>query len=97
MPPRNSKRIAEGTRSPQKRGKTATGCASQPVLIDELQPELPIRTSHRKALIAAATQATKDAPFESQLRDAIPEATIQPPAEGSRAATEATTCKGAMD
>ncbi|KAI0568928.1 hypothetical protein Alg130_11872, partial [Pyrenophora tritici-repentis] len=34
--------------------------------------------------------ATEDAPFESQLRDAILEATIQPLAKGSRAATEAT-------
>ncbi|KAG9375693.1 hypothetical protein A1F94_013749 [Pyrenophora tritici-repentis] len=58
--------------------------------MDDSQPELSIRTSPRKALAAAASQATEDAPFESQLRDAIPEATIQPPAEGSRAATEAT-------
>ncbi|CAN9330964.1 unnamed protein product [Alternaria alternata] len=91
MPPRNSKRVAEGTRSLQKRAKTAKSSASQPTLIDDSQPELPIRTSPRKALIAVASQATEDAPFESQLRDAIPEDTIQPPAEGSRAATEATT------
>ena len=63
---------------------------SQPILMEDSQPELPIRTSPRKALAAAASQATEDAPFESQLRNAIPEATIQPPAEGSRAATEAT-------
>lgn len=104
MPPRNltrvtkGKRVAKGTCGPQKRAKTAKGSASQPIsvddsqpiLVDDLQPELPIRTSPRKALVAAASQATEDAPFESQLRDAIPEDSIQPPAEGSRAATEAT-------
>jgi hypothetical protein len=61
------------------------------VLVDESHPKLPICTLPRKVLIAAASQATEDAPFESQLRDAIPEATIQLLAEGSRAATEATT------
>ncbi|KAG9377839.1 Dimer-Tnp-hAT domain containing protein [Pyrenophora tritici-repentis] len=92
MPLRNLKRAAEGTPAPRphKRAKTAKGSASQPILMDDSQPELSIRTSPRKALAAAASQATEDAPFESQLRDAIPEATIQPPAEGSRAATEAT-------
>ncbi len=55
-----------------------------------MQPELLIRTSPRRALVAAASQATGDAPFESQLRDAIPDDSIQPPAESSRAATEAT-------
>ncbi len=93
MPPRNPKRVAEctcGPHSPRKRAKTAKGSASQPILMEDSQPELPIRTSPRKALAAAASQATEDAPFESQLRDAIPEDSIQPPAEGSRAATEAT-------
>jgi hypothetical protein len=104
MPPRNLKRVAEGKRvakgtyGPQKRAKTAEGSASQPflvddshpILVDDLQPELPICTSPRKALVAAANQAPKDAPFESQLRDAILEDSIQPLAEGSRAATEAT-------
>jgi hypothetical protein len=98
MPPRNSKCVAEGTCGPQKRAKTAEGSASQPFLVNDshpisvndLQPELPIRTSPRKALVATASQATEDAPFESQLRDAVPEDSIQPPAEGSRAATEAT-------
>ncbi|KAG9384373.1 Dimer-Tnp-hAT domain containing protein [Pyrenophora tritici-repentis] len=84
MPLRNLKRAAEGTPAPPpKRAKTAKGSASQPILMDDSQPELSIRTS-------PPSQATEDAPFESQLRDAIPEATIQPPAEGSRAATEAT-------
>ncbi|KAG9379739.1 Dimer Tnp hAT domain containing protein [Pyrenophora tritici-repentis] len=84
MPLRNLKRAAEGTPAPRphKRAKTAKGSASQPILMDDSQPELSIRTSPRKALAAAASQATEDAPFESQLRDAIPEATIQPPAEG---------------
>jgi hypothetical protein len=91
MPLRNSKRITENTRSLQKRTKTASGSALQPVLVDESHPKLPICTLPRKVLIAAASQATEDAPFESQLRDAIPEATIQLLAEGSRAATEATT------
>ncbi|CAE7020375.1 hypothetical protein PTTW11_03054 [Pyrenophora teres f. teres] len=93
MPLRNLKRAAKGTPSPHgphKRAKTAKGSASQPILMDDSQSKLSIRTSPRKALAAAASQATEDAPFESQLRDAIPEATIQPPAEGSRAATEAT-------
>jgi hypothetical protein len=70
MPPRNSKHVAEGTRSLQKRAKTASGSASQPVLREESHPKLPIRTLPRKALIAAASQVTEDAPFESQLRDA---------------------------
>ncbi|KAI1672740.1 hypothetical protein L13192_03599 [Pyrenophora tritici-repentis] len=93
MPLRNLKRAAEGTpgpHGPHKRAKTAKGSASQPILMDDSQPELSIRTSPRKALAAAASQATEDAPFESQLRDAILEATIQPLAKGSRAATEAT-------
>ncbi|KAI0578495.1 hypothetical protein TUN199_07894 [Pyrenophora tritici-repentis] len=47
MPLRNLKRVAEGTRGPRgpyKRVKTAKGSAS-----------LPIRTSPRKALVAAAS------------------------------------------
>jgi hypothetical protein len=70
MPPRNSKRVAEGTRGLQKRAKTASGSASQPVLRDESHPELPIRTLPRKALIAAASQVAEDVLFQLQLRDA---------------------------
>jgi hypothetical protein len=70
MPPRNSKHVAEGTRSLQKRAKTASGSASQPVLRDESNPELPIRTLPRKALIAAASQVAEDVLFQLQLRDA---------------------------
>ena len=69
MPPRNltrvtkGKRVAKGTCGPQKRAKTAKGSASQPIsvddsqpiLVDDLQPKLPIRTSPRKALVAAAS------------------------------------------
>jgi hypothetical protein len=91
MPLRNSKRITEGTCSLQKRTKTASGSALQPALADESHPKLPICTLPRKVLIAAASQTTKDARFELQLHDAVPEATIQLPAKGSRAATEATT------
>ncbi|EFQ94690.1 hypothetical protein PTT_07539 [Pyrenophora teres f. teres 0-1] len=56
MPLRNLKRAAEGTSSPYglyKRAKTAKGSASQPILIDDSQSKLSIRTSPRKALAAA--------------------------------------------
>ncbi|KAI2475199.1 hypothetical protein Ptr902_13397 [Pyrenophora tritici-repentis] len=45
---RNLKRAAEGTPSPHgphKRAKTAKGSASQPILMDDSQPKLSIRTS----------------------------------------------------
>jgi hypothetical protein len=48
-----------------------------------------ICTSARKALAVAASQATDEYPFESQLRDLVPEISIVPPTESSRAATEA--------
>ncbi|KAF7574481.1 hypothetical protein TUN199_11740 [Pyrenophora tritici-repentis] len=58
MPLRNLKRAAEGTpgpHGPHKRAKTAKGSASQPILIDDSQPKLSIRTLLRKALAAAAS------------------------------------------
>ncbi|EFQ85975.1 hypothetical protein PTT_18905 [Pyrenophora teres f. teres 0-1] len=50
MPLRNLKRVAKGTYSPFKRAKTAKDSASQPILIDDSQPKLSIRTLLRKAL-----------------------------------------------
>ncbi|KAF1949875.1 hypothetical protein CC80DRAFT_373177, partial [Byssothecium circinans] len=73
---------------PAKRVRTSgRGTASQPVELEESQQQPP-RASPRKALAIAASQATKEHPFESQLRDLLPE---DAPTEPSRAATEATT------
>ncbi|RYN15484.1 hypothetical protein AA0113_g12563 [Alternaria arborescens] len=48
------------------------------------------RAKTAKGSASQPISATEDAPFKSQLRDAILEDSIQPLAEGSRAATEAT-------
>lgn len=88
-PGRRSKRPAAAAASGIP--KRLRGTASQPVIVeDAAPPAIPLRPSPRKALAVAASQATEDTPFESQLLQAIPENEIQPPAEGSKAATEAT-------
>jgi hypothetical protein len=91
MPP---KRAPKRSATPAASGtpKRPRGTATQPIEVDESQSsQLSLRPSPRKALAAAASQASNDAPFESQLRDAVPEVTIVPPLEGSKAATVATT------
>jgi hypothetical protein len=90
-PPRPSRKRTAAASSAAaallKRQKTAEkasgGTASQPIAVDDnTQP-----SSLRQAL-AAVSQATD---FESQVRDAVPEAAIVAPPEGSEAATIATT------
>ncbi|KAF2022489.1 hypothetical protein EK21DRAFT_83274, partial [Setomelanomma holmii] len=69
--------------------------ATQPIeLIDsQLQSsQLPTHPSRRRALLDAAARATEATSFESLLRDAIDD--IEPPTEGSAAATVATTEAG---
>jgi len=83
MPPKAFKRAADRAAASNKRVKVNDNSQSQ--------SELPVRTSPRKALKVAASQATEKAPFESQLRDLLPDNAIDPPTEGSRAATEAST------
>jgi hypothetical protein len=63
----------------------------QPITIEASQPELPVRTSPRKALAIAASQATDERPFETQLLHLLPEVAIAAPADSSKAATEVTT------
>ncbi|RYN15529.1 hypothetical protein AA0113_g12768 [Alternaria arborescens] len=82
MPPKAFKRAADRAAASNKRVKVNNS---------QSQSELPVRTSPRKALEVAASQATEEAPFESQLRDLLPDNAIDPPTEGSRAATEAST------
>ncbi|KAF1937695.1 hypothetical protein EJ02DRAFT_329985, partial [Clathrospora elynae] len=58
-------RQKQGAESPKvapKRTRTAKSSASQPIVIDTLQPELPVRTSPRKALAFAASHATDECP-----------------------------------
>jgi hypothetical protein len=89
MPSIPKKRSAAHRNAPNKRSQLGKGSASQPINVDASQ--LRIRTSPRKALTIAASQATDTHPFESQLRDMIPEGAIALPTEGSGAATEAET------
>ena len=91
MPPVRSKRSAEAHKVAPKRARTAQGTASQPIPIEATQPELPIRTSPRKALAIAVSQATDERPFETQLLHLLPEDAIAAPAESLKAATEAPT------
>ncbi|KAF1957236.1 hypothetical protein CC80DRAFT_547954 [Byssothecium circinans] len=81
-----AKRAAEALKAPVKRARTSgRGTTSQPVKLKELQQQPP-RASPRKALAIAASQATEEHPFESQLRDLLPE---DAPTEPLRAATKA--------
>jgi hypothetical protein len=73
MPPPSKKRGSKSAVVPNKRLKTARGSASQPINIESLQPALSIRTSPQKALAEAASQATDEYPFESQLHNLVPE------------------------
>ena len=82
MPLKASKRAANRVAALNKRVKVNNS---------QSQSELPVRTSPRKALKVAASQATDEAPFESQLRHLLPNNAINPPTKGSRAATEAST------
>jgi hypothetical protein len=91
MAPVRSKRSAEAHKVAPKRTKTAQGTASQPIPIEATPPEIPIRTSPRKALATAASQATDERPFETQLLYLLPENAIAAPTEGSNAATNAPT------
>jgi hypothetical protein len=94
MPPRVSKRV---NRSTDHSADSADGrpSSNKRVRVNRDSP-IPssdrfIRTSPRKALEIAASQATHEAPFESQLLSLLPDTTIDLPPEGSRAATEANT------
>jgi hypothetical protein len=89
MPLNLRKRSAVPRNVPNKRSRVDKGSASQPIHVDASQSR--IRTSPRKALAIAASQATEANPFESQLRDMISEDAIAVPTEGSGAATEAET------
>ena len=63
---------------------------SQAIIVDSSQPPLLFRLSPRKAL--AASQAIEPLTFESELRESQLEEDISPPpANGSKAATVATT------
>jgi hypothetical protein len=83
MPPKASKRAVNRPAASNKRVKVNYNSQSQ--------PELPVRTSPRKALEILASQATDKAPFESQLLILLSDNAIDLPTEGSRAATEAST------
>ncbi|KAI1509635.1 Dimer-Tnp-hAT dimerization containing protein [Pyrenophora tritici-repentis] len=91
MPPVRSKRSAEAHKVAPKRAKTSQGTASQPIPIEATPPEIPIRTSPRKALAIAASQATDERPFERQLLYLLPENAIAAPTKSSNAATNAPT------
>ncbi|KAF1942705.1 hypothetical protein EJ02DRAFT_329822, partial [Clathrospora elynae] len=56
------KRGAEPPKAAPKCARTAKGSASQPIAIEASQPILPVRTSPRKALAIAASQATDERP-----------------------------------
>lgn len=102
--PRGAKRAAGGVERPAKRVRVlrGSGTASQPLELLESQAQPPMgppegieppisRSSPRRVLVAAASQATDERPFESLLRDSMPELAVVAPAEdGSRAATVAT-------
>ena len=82
MPPKAFKCAADRAAASNKRVKVNNS---------QSQSELPVRTSPRKALKVAASQATDEAPFESRLRNLLPDNAINPLTKGSRAATEALT------
>jgi hypothetical protein len=87
-----SKRVAETLNGSQKRSRGSThSTAKQSVAPAESQQQLFQRQSPRKALALAASQATENCLFESQLRDLVPEEAVAAPVEGSNAATEANT------
>jgi hypothetical protein len=74
--------------SKQLRSKGNT--ASQAIIVDSSQPPLTLRLSPRKAL--AASQAIELLTFKSELRKSqLKEDISPPPADGSKAATVATT------
>jgi hypothetical protein len=86
--------------SPLAPSKRSRGTATQPISIEDSQPspsQISLPLSPRRALIIAATQATEDAPFESQLRVILPEEAIVAPAEASEVATVAITEGGDGD
>lgn len=97
---KGTKRSAGLAEQPAKRVRVTrgTGTNTQPLELADTQqsssiisaPKLPQRQSPRKALADAASQATKQHPFESQLLlNAVPNEAIVPPIEGSNAATVA--------
>jgi hypothetical protein len=73
--------------------KRQRGTATQPIEVSDTQVSLPTHLSPRKALAAsqAAIEDSLSPTFESQLRDALGEAVIIAPVEGSKAATVETT------
>jgi hypothetical protein len=72
-----------------KRSRSKSDNASQAIAIDSSQSHSSLRLSSRKAL--AASQAIDQPTFESELRDSQAEEAIILPADGSKAATIATT------
>jgi hypothetical protein len=91
MPPNHQKRVAASNNAPNKRPRAGRGTTSQPINVDASQSILHVRTLPRRALTIAASQAIEERPFQSQLRDLIPEDTIVTPEDGSGAATDANT------
>ncbi|KAF1935593.1 hypothetical protein EJ02DRAFT_460244 [Clathrospora elynae] len=68
MPPRRVTKRSAVAADNLNTPKRPRGTASQPVIVDnapEWTSAVFLRTSPRKALVEAASQATKDAPFES--------------------------------
>ncbi|CAN9318917.1 unnamed protein product [Alternaria alternata] len=97
---KGTKRSAGLAEQPAKRVRVTrgTGTNTQPLELADTQPsssiisapKLPQRQSPRKALADAASQATEQHPFESQLLlNAVPNEAIVPHTEGSNAATVA--------
>lgn len=105
---KGTKRVAEPAEQSAKRVRVArstgnnTQQSSQKVLgidltVDSASKQ-PCRRSPRKALANAAAQATEQHSFENQLLlYAVPEETIIPPIEGSKAATIASTNDDSRD
>jgi hypothetical protein len=99
---KGTKRSAGLAEQPAKRVRVTrgTGTNTQPLELADTQqsssiipaPKLPQRQSPCKALADAASQATEQHPFESQLLlNAVPNEAIVPPIEGSNTATVAST------
>jgi hypothetical protein len=91
IPPNTRKRVAASNNASNKRPRTVRGTASQPINVNASQSVSHVRTSPRRALTVAASQTTETRPFESQLRNLIPENTIVAPTDSSGATTDANT------
>lgn len=88
-PKRAAAAAALEARSTPKRSRSKSDNASQAFAVDTSQPHSSLRPSPRKALVAS--QAIEPPTFELELRDLQVKKAIIPPADGSKAATIATT------